>query len=49
MSLDIFYIRDYNLLFFESFALEPMFFGWDIKDFCQLLPWCKSIMLFRLL
>ena len=37
----LFYIRDYNLLFFDSIALEPKFYGWDIEEFYQLYPVCK--------
>ena len=40
----LFYIRDYNLLFFDSFALEPRFYGWDIEEFYEMYPGCKSIM-----
>ena len=43
----IFYIRDYNLLFFDPFALEPWFYGWDIEEFYQLYPGCESIMISR--
>ena len=43
----LFYIRDYYLLFFDSFALEPRFYGWDIEEFYEMYPGCKSIMISR--
>ena len=40
-----FYIKDYNLIFIDSFGMTPEFYGWDINDFYALYPGCRSKML----
>ena len=41
----VLYNKDYNILFIDSFGINPKFYGRDIKDFYALYPGCKNMML----
>ena len=38
----LFYIKDFHLYYFDSFAISPIDYGWDINDFFRLYPGNKT-------
>ena len=45
----VFYIEDYNLLFIDSFGVNPKSYDWYINDFYALYPGCKSMLINKLI
>ena len=41
----VFCIEEYNLIFIDSFGMNPKYHIWDIGDFYDRYPGCKNIML----
>ena len=39
----LFFIRDFELLFFDSFAMTPEYYDWEIYDFFEAYPYKKKI------